>query len=430
MRLRLVRDHLTLVTYAQLGAFGYFLYGFGPVVPLLRDEQGTSRAVAALHGTALAVAAVVGGTIFPPLVRRFGRPPVMWTGIGGLAVGVLTFTVAHSFPATMTAAFISALSGALLVNGVVAALSEHHGPAGPAAISEANAVAAGVGMIAPLVVGGAVAIGIGWRPGLAALAPAVAALAVVAWIVRRRQSAPAVLTSVGSGAGRSRLPGAYWWAWTSMLATGSVEVCLNLWAADELRTRAQVSPGLATAALSAIIGGMFLGRVVGTSLVLRLPATRVLLGALALSAAGFTVFWVATSPWLAIVGLLICGIGNALHYPLAIAIAIDHSAGQPDLAAARAGYAMGVGFGLAPFGLGALADAVGPHQAFLLVYGMLAVAAGVVWRLGLLPLPGDRDAVGDGQQDRLDPVVGPDRVVEGDDGPVVRRPGSEHPPAA
>jgi hypothetical protein len=74
VRLKLVRDPLTLITYAQLGVFGYFLYGFGPVVPLLRDEQGTSRAVASLHGSALAAAVVVGGTVFPPLVRRTAGP--------------------------------------------------------------------------------------------------------------------------------------------------------------------------------------------------------------------------------------------------------------------------------------------------------------------------------------------------------------------
>jgi fucose permease len=384
VRLTLVRDPLTLITYAQLGVFGYFLYGFGPVVPLLREEQGTTRAVASLHGTALAVAVVVGGTIFPPLVRRFGRPPVVWTGVAGLAVGVLALWAARPFAATMAAAFVAALAGSLLVNGVVATLSDHHGETGPAAINEANAVAAGVGATAPLVVGAAVAVGAGWRAGLAVLVPAVAALALVAWTLRRRVRGPAALTSVASGPSRSRLPGAYWLAWTSMVATGSVEVCLNLWAADELRTRADVSAGVATAALSAIIGGMFLGRLLGTQLLLRFAVPRVLLGALAVSATGFTVFWLAGTAWLAVAGLLVCGLGNALHYPLAIAMAIDHSGGQPDLAAARGGYAMGVGFGLAPFALGALADAAGPHRAFLLVYGLLAVAVLVVVRLSAL----------------------------------------------
>ena len=60
MRHSLVRDRLTWLTYGQLAVYGYFIYGFGPVVPLLRDEQQTSRAVASLHGTALAVGAVLG----------------------------------------------------------------------------------------------------------------------------------------------------------------------------------------------------------------------------------------------------------------------------------------------------------------------------------------------------------------------------------
>src|SRR5207247_9579525 len=38
---RLVRDRLTWLSYGQVAAFGYFFYGFGPVVPLLREEQHT-----------------------------------------------------------------------------------------------------------------------------------------------------------------------------------------------------------------------------------------------------------------------------------------------------------------------------------------------------------------------------------------------------
>jgi fucose permease len=432
VRLTLVRDRVTLVTYAQLGVFGYFIYGFGPVVPLLRDEQGTSRAVASLHGSALAVAAIVGGLTFPWLVGRFGRPRVLWGGVAGLAVGVLALWVARPFPATMTATFVAALAGSLVVNGVVATLSDHHREAGSAAISEANAVAAGVGTVSPLIVGASVTVGFGWRPGLAALVLAAAGVALVGWLSRdalsTRTAAPAP-----TGTLRGKLPPTYWLAWFSMLATGSVEVCLNLWAGDELRTHANVAPGVATAALSAIVGGMFVGRLFGVRLLLRIAAPRVLLGALAVSAAGFTVFWLSTTAWLAILGLLICGLGNALHYPLAVALAVGNSNGQPDLAAARTAYAMGFGFGVAPFVLGWVADRVGTHLAFLLVYAMLAAAAGAVWRLlplSRLPLSRDGDAVGDGQEHRVHPGVGANGVVELGDRPVVGRSGGEHPPAA
>ncbi|NED58294.1 MFS transporter, partial [Micromonospora aurantiaca] len=70
---RLTRDRITWLTYAQLGLWGFFLYGFGPVVPLLRDEQGTSAAVAGLHSTGIAVGALAGGALFAPAARRLGR---------------------------------------------------------------------------------------------------------------------------------------------------------------------------------------------------------------------------------------------------------------------------------------------------------------------------------------------------------------------
>src|SRR5205085_10635551 len=131
----------------------------------------------------------------------------------------------------------------------------------------------------------------------------------------------------------------YWIAWSCLLATGSVEVCLNLWVADVLRVHSHASTGTATAALSAVVGGMCVGRFVGTRVLLRSPAPQALLGALAVSAAGFALFWLAPMPWLAVVGLVVLGLGNALHFPSGIALVVAHSGGQPDLAVSRSAYA-------------------------------------------------------------------------------------------
>jgi fucose permease len=265
-------------------------------------------------------------------------------------------------------------------------------------------------------VGASVAAGLGWRPGLAALVLAVAALALVATFLRVPASHPRRAAGPGVRGAAGRLPRKYWLAWGSLLATGSIEVSINLWIGDVLRVHAGASPGTATAALSAIVGGMFVGRLIGVRLLLHFAAPKVLLAALGVSAAGFTLFWLATAPWLAMAGLLVCGLGNALHYPLGVAIAVDHSGGQPDLAAARTAYAMGLSFGLAPILLGAVADRVGPHPAFLLVYAMLALSAAAVLRL--LALARHGDAVGQRKQDGVDPAVGGDHVVELDDRPV------------
>lgn len=386
---QLVRDRVTWITYAQLAIWAYFLYAFNPVVPLLRDEQHTSRAVASLHGTAFAVSGIVAAAVLPRLTRLLGRHRLIWTGLLGLCLSAVGFFFAHPLPLTLACAALASFAGALIVNGVVAGLSDHHGAAGPASISEANAVAAGIGLVAPLVVGASIGAGLGWRPGLLLVIVLVAALTLVLGV---RLPEPGRTSTVDGRRPRARpVPRRYWFAFASLFATGSSEVCLTLWLADVLRSHAHVSAGVATASVSTFLAGMAAGRLAGGRLLLRYRPTRVLLAALAVAGAGFFVFWLATVPWLAVCGLVICGLGVALHYPLGISLAVMHSDGQPDLAAARASYSVGASFGLAPFALGSLADHIGPHTAFLLVPVFLAASAVAVALLDGAGRPADLD---------------------------------------
>ncbi|MFC0099410.1 sugar MFS transporter [Micromonospora marina] len=463
---RLTRDRITWLTYAQLGLWGFFLYGFGPVVPLLRDEQGTSAAVAGLHSTGIAVGALAGGALFAPVARRLGRGPAIWLGLAGVAAGVSTLGLLRPLPATLAAVAVVATFGMMVVSGVSVVLTARHGPAAPAALTEANAACAGMGILAPLTIGATVDAGLGWRPlmavevglitlvALAALtfrvrvsrrgpagaaagapipvaastrvpavpasevavpavpapavpapavpapavpAPAVPASAVPASVVPASgaaeaavpaQSVPAsavpasgVPVSSDSGAA-GRLPRAYWIAWVLMSVTGSIEVCLSLWTADVLRTHAGLSAGGASAAVAAIVCGMFAGRIAGGRAALRWAPVPLLLGALTVSGAGFALFWGSTVGWLAVTGLVVLGLGNALHYPLAISIALAVAGPAADKAAGWSAYSMGVGFGIAPVALGWVADGVGPHPAFLLLPAFIAVAVLLTVRLG------------------------------------------------
>jgi hypothetical protein len=281
-----------------------------------------------------------------------------------------------------------------VVTGSVVVLSTGHGTAGPAAISEANAGAAGAGLVAPLLIGGGVSIGIGWRPGL--LLAAVAT--TVVWFVSVREARlfaaaehPAGADGDPVGAAPPRdaagvaadvpgpLPLAYWLAWLVVLFCVGVEFCMTFWAADGLRDRAGASPAAATAGVTAIVGGMFLGRVAGGRIALRVRPGRLLLGAVALSLLGFAVFWLSTAPVPALAGLVVVGVGIAVQYPVGTARAVAASDGRPDRAAGRLSVATGVASGAAPFALGALADGAGTHIAFLLVPALLlAAAAGVL----------------------------------------------------
>ncbi|GAB4046678.1 MFS transporter [Catellatospora paridis] len=418
---RLSRDLATWLIYLQLGLWGYFNYGFGPIVPLLRDEQGTSAAVAGLHSTAIAVGAVAGGALYPHLSRRFGRGPVLWACQAVIAAGVLGFVLLPAyFAVTIGLTMVIATAGIAAIGGIVSALSERHGPAGPAAISEANAVACAAGLVAPLLIGGAMRAGLGWRAGLALLVALIALVAVIAKIKGVRipsglatsapQPAPVPVDGVpavsvladglpvatvpvdgpptasapagGSRARGSRppLPAAYWLAWGMMTVTGAVEVVLSMWTAEVLRDQVGMSAGGATAVMSAIVGGMFAGRLAGARIALRLPSIPLYLGALVLSLAGFTVFWGAGSAAVAVAGLIIVGLGNAMHYPLAISLAVAAAPGQADRAAGVASYSMAVSFGAGPLLLGLVADQVGAHTAFLFIPVLIAGAAVLAWR--------------------------------------------------
>ncbi|GAA2590011.1 hypothetical protein GCM10010399_20150 [Dactylosporangium fulvum] len=397
---RLVRDRLTWVIYLQLAIWCYFLYGFGPVAPLLRDELHISRTLAGLHGTGFAVGGIIGGAILPALTRRLGRHRLIWLGMALVCAAAVGMFGAHHLALTLTFATLGSFGGALAVNGINSALTDHHGAAGPAAISEANAAAAVVGLIAPLIVGASFSAGLGWRTGLVVM---VVPVILLAFFARVRAPEP-IPVETTDGRRHRPLPRTYWLAFASLCATGSIEVCLTLWGSDVLRSHAGVSAGVATAAVSTLIAGMLAGRLVGGRMLLIFRPTRVLLAALAMSLAGFLIFWGATVPWPAMGGLFVCGLGVGLHYPLGIGLALAHSDGQPDLAAARASFAVGIAFAVAPFALGALADTVSPHKAFLLVPVFVAVSAVAVFRLDRATLP----------PPRVDPaVVVPDKPGRG-----------------
>ena len=391
----LARDRLTWLTFTQLGVYGYFLYGFGPSVPLLRDELGVSNAISGLHGTALAAGAVLAGVGWPVLAGRLGRPATLRLGLLGLTAGVLAYCLVPLLPVTLAGGLVCGFFGSLVVTGCTVVLAAHHGPAAPAAMSEANAVAAGTGLIAPLLVGAGVSAGLGWRPGMLVAA----AVAVAVWVVSRRTGraagaagaagagGPAEMAPGAAPAGGDveaaqdmpgRLPARYWLAWAVLVLCIGVEFAMTFWAADGLREHTGASPAAATAGVTAIVAGMFAGRLGGGRVALRVRPALLLLAAVGLTAAGFAGFWLSTAPLAALAGLAACGLGISLQFPLGAALAVQASGGRPDRGAGRVSFAAGLASGVAPFALGALADRVGPHAAFLLVPVLLAGAAGCV----------------------------------------------------
>ncbi|WSG63190.1 MFS transporter [Nocardia sp. NBC_01730] len=171
------------------------------------------------------------------------------------------------------------------------------------------------------------------------------------------------------------LPPRYWLAWTCLLATMSVEAGLMLWSPEQLREHTGMAADTAAIGVSAVLGGMLVGRLAGGWVVARVLTVPSMFAALAIAAAGFAVFWSTAEPEVAIAGLICCGFGMSLHFPLGVALTMRTSNQQPEVAMSRNSYGIAFGLGAAPFLLGALADLLGIRAAFGLVPLCLLVAA-------------------------------------------------------
>jgi fucose permease len=111
--------------------------------------------------------------------------------------------------------------------------------------------------------------------------------------------------------------------------------------------------------------GLLLGRV-GGAVASRRPgrAGLVLYASLAATALGFVPFWLTGLPVVAVLGLLVAGLGIANLYPLGVALSIEAARGREDQANSSSQMLGGLLVVGAPYLLGTLADRVGLTIAF------------------------------------------------------------------
>lgn len=374
---RLHRDAVTFSAYLSLTGWAWFLYGFGAMLPLLVDEQGISRTVGGLHVTAQACGGLIAGALVAPTVRRVRRRGAVIIALLLIVVGIALLSVGAPTGLTLVAALVLGTGGSLSITVINPILIQHHADAGSAAISEANAVAAGVGLISPLAVGAGIQAGLGWRPAL--LVTAAVMLVAVWWFARVVRPEPALDAGLPPrGKGPGRLPREIWPLMTVVVLCIGVEFSMTTWTAELLRRDIGLSDSAAAKGVSAIVAGMAVGRLLLSRMALRLPPKPLLYAAIGVAVAGWLLLWTASSPGQAVAGLVLAGLGIGGHFPLGLSLMLAHAHGQQDQASGALSIGVSAGIGLAPFALGALADATSVHTAFLVVPGLLVVAIGVL----------------------------------------------------
>lgn len=372
--LRETADRPTRLAVLQLSLWGYFLYAFGPSVPLLRDEFGISSGQAGLLSTANAVGAILAGTLGVRMVDRFSRGTMRWVGVALLAVGATTYMTSSGFTMAMVAILIAATGGSLIVNtGNVALLSHHPGARGPMWATWAHALSATVGTISPLVLGLTVAAGAGWRPGFVIVPIAALALGLA---MRRERLEGDDLRSTRSERRESLvpLPARFHWVHGALLLSLAAEFCLTLWSTDLVRDRHGLSDAAAAWSFSVLLLGVTIARWMSGGLSLRWGSARLIGAGQVVMVVSLALLLAVPLPAVAFVAMFLVGLGMGPQYPFVIALAIASAGGAVDRAASITSIGIGFTVSIAPYLLGATSDAVGVLGAFLMVPAMVMLS--------------------------------------------------------
>jgi MFS family permease len=333
-----------------------------------------SYTVGGLHFSAFALGMILAGLSGDRFARRFGRRAVFWGGGLGMAAGVVWFVLAGQVSLTIAAALLMGFLGTLLLVIIQAALSDHHGDGRAIALTEANVGASLAAGLAPVLVGGAVRLDLGWRA--AALVGVLVLMAL--GIIYRRQAIPEAPALVVEHEGRARrLPRLFWGYWLVLVVSVAIEWSLVFWGADFLNSVVGLSRADAVTLMSVFFVAMVSGRFAGSRLTRRMPAANLLLLALAVALLGFLLYWLAIIPVANVTGLFIAGLGVANLFPMTLSVATGVAAEQANRASARLSMGGGLAIMTAPLVLGWTADQIGLQGAFAIVVVLFALAGAV-----------------------------------------------------
>lgn len=353
----------------QSAVFGFFMGGFGPAQPLLQSDQGTSGAVAGLHGTSLGIASIIAGLINARVVHRFGRFKTSWIGIGIFGCGALLFILAPSPLISISASFIIGIGVSLTINSGFALLTHHYANHQTRAASQANGVNSLFVVFGTLLIGALAGTSINWRFGLLLIFPAGLALFLFA---KKNHSDEYIPETTGRQSGK--LSGKYWIGWLAITLCISSEFAMTFWSASLFRDRTNFTAAGATIAVLAGSLGMALGRWFGPLILTHVDLDQRLIFLLIFQLSGFAIFWFSHNAAFSFIGLLISGLGISMQFTLNSLRLIRLSENRPDLAMGISALGAGSAIAVAPLLLGYLADQIGISKGYLMVPAIVIVA--------------------------------------------------------
>lgn len=370
----ITRDRFFWTIALQTFVVNFFLGGFGPAQPLLRADQGTSLAVAGLHGTAMGLASILCGLSIPRMTHKFGRAETGWIGLIIFSFGLLALAFVEPIQLTIAAAFVASFGCSTVINSFVVSLNGHYGELAPIAVGQANGVSSAGYVFGTATIGTIAQTAPDfWRMGLVLILP----LAMYLYFFRRERAAVTHEPSA-DGPQSGKLSFAFWATWAGFVATIGSEFATSFWAAALVKDRTDSSPAISTIAIIALGLGMAIGRFYGGRVLHRFSADTQLQIFLGLQALGFFGLWLSHQLVLSLVMLLVNGVGISMQFALTSLRLINHSEGRAELAVGHSSLAAGLAIAGAPFLLGVLGDSHGISRAYLMVPALILVALLVV----------------------------------------------------
>lgn len=368
------RDRFFWTIALQTFVVNFFLGGFGPAQPLLRADQGTTLAIAGLHGTAMGIAAIFAGLAIPGLTHRLGRSQTGWFGLIIFSFGLLALALVQPIQLTILAAFVSSFGCSVVINSFVVSLNGHYGELAPIAVGQANGVSSAGYVVGTATIGTIAQTAPDyWRMGLVLILP----LAMYLYFFRRERSVEAHVPS-SDGPQGGKLSIAFWITWAGFVATIGTEFATSFWAAALVKDRTNATAAISTIAIIALGLGMAIGRFFGGRLLHRFAADTQLQIVLGIQAVGFFGLWFSHQLAISLAMLLINGLGISMQFALTSLRLINASDGRPELAIGRSSLAAGLAIAGAPFLLGVLGDNYGISRAYLMVPVLIAIASLIV----------------------------------------------------
>lgn len=352
----------------QVTILNFFLGGFGPAQPLLREEQNTSLTVAGLHGTAMGIAAIISSFIQSGLVHKLGRKNTSWLGLVIFTVALPLFALGTNVYMTLIGVLIACIGFNFVIMSSVPLLSHHYPKHADVVVSQSNGINSAGYVFGTVLVGTLATWGISWRLGLLLCLPA----AVAIYLFGRNKINDAHDHEAVKQSGK--LSRGYWLAWLGFFASIASEFATAFWAASLITDRTGAAATISTICVAALGSGMGIGRWFLPIWLKNYTIDKRLQLILYLQLVAFAIFWLSHNLQVSLIALLFVGIGISGQFSLSMLRLIRLSDNRPDLAMGRSSLAAGLAIATSPFFLAFLGDHIGISRAYLMVPVIIAVA--------------------------------------------------------